>query len=639
MRSDTAEHDSVPTSVPRHVRLAPLSLAALGIVFGDIGTSPLYAFKLCFSEGHGFAPTPEHVLGILSLIFWALTGVVSINYAMIILKADHGGEGGILALHALFRPTDRQGAPPKLTFIMLLVLFGAGMLYGDGVMTPAISVLSAVEGLNVVTTQAHQFIVPVTVVILFGLFYFQRFGSARIGSIFGPVMALWFLALAVAGGAAVIAHPQVLAAIDPRHAIGFLIQNRWAGILVLGAVVLCVSGVEALYADLGHFGRTPIRIAWFGMVFPALLLDYFGQGALVLGDPSTLRNPFYNLFPSWAILPMVGLATLATVIAAQALISGAFSLTQQAVALGYSPRFRVVHTSRHHGGQIYMPTINALLAAACILMVVTFRSSERLGYAYGLAVTVTMLAVSITYCTVARMRWKWPWWRVALVGVLFMQFDLSFLIGNLPKLFLGGWVPATIALMVFIFFTTWVEGRRHFAKAFAALAATHDPIADGFRNRNPEPNLGTAIILTPTPMGTPAALRHPWLRREIERQFIVLLSIVPERHPYVTERARITTETLAPGLVRVMAHYGFMETPNIKQIMMSCKRDMDGFPLRDPVYYFLARPRVLPDTGPGAMWPWQRGLYALMLASARPFTDSLGLPADKIIEFGIAIPV
>jgi KUP system potassium uptake protein len=272
-------------------------------------------------------------------------------------------------------------------------------------------------------------------------------------------------------------------------------------------------------------------------------------------------------------------------------------------------------------------------------MVATFGSSDRLGAAYGLAVTVTMLAVKITYCAVARKRWHWPWWRVALIGVLFLSFDISFLVGNLPKLLAGGWVPVAIAVVVFTFFTTWVEGRRRFAKAYAALAALHDPVADGFRNRTPEPRLGTAIVLTPTASGTPAALRHDWLRRELQHQFIVLLTIVPERHPYVTETARITTEALAPGIVRVMAHYGFMETPNIKQIMMSCKRDMDGFPLRDPVYYFLARARVTPATGPGAMWPWQRGLYALMLSSARPFTDSLGLPADKIIEFGIAIPV
>ena len=630
---------ALPLASPR-ARLAPLSLAALGVVFGDIGTSPLYAFKQCFGAGHGFAPTPEHVLGILSLIFWSLVGVVSINYATIILRADHDGEGGVLALHALFRPTKRSGVPAPLTFITLLVLFGAGMLYGDGVMTPAISVLSAVEGLDVIARESHPFVVPLTVAILVGLFAFQRFGTGRIGSIFGPVMTLWFLALGIAGAFSLAHYPAVLAAIDPRHAIGFLIRNRWAGILVLGSVVLCVSGVEALYADLGHFGRTPIRIAWFAVVFPALVLNYFGQGALVLATGrASLTNPFYNLYPAWALIPMVILATVATVIASQALISGAFSLTQQAVQLGYSPRFRVVHTSQHHAGQIYMPTVNAVLAIICIALVLTFRSSDRLGSAYGLAVTVTMLSVSITYCTVALKRWKWPWWRVALVAVLFLQFDLSFFIGNLPKIASGGWVPALIALCIFTFFTTWVEGRRRFTTALAKMSI---PVEEFLRQSptlsSPVAN-GTVVVFSVGTQGVPVTLQHEWLKHEMLHERVVLMTILHELQPHVPRAERLKVEQYAPCLFRVTARYGFMENPKMAEILALCKAEGLGDVVEEPVYYFLTRPRIVPSSEPGGMTGWRRGLYSMMLRSARSFSDSLGLPPNRIVEFGVSIPV
>ena len=640
-RTDTADavvSESGPAG-RSHGRLGPLSLAALGVVFGDIGTSPLYAFKQCFGQGHGFAPTPEHVLGILSLIFWALFGVVSINYATIILRADHDGEGGVLALHALFRPTSRIGAPAPLTFITMFVLFGAGMLYGDGVMTPAISVLSAVEGLNVATAAAEPFVVPITVAILVGLFLFQRFGTGRIGAIFGPVMTLWFVALGVAGAFSLVHHPAVLFAIDPRHALHFMLTNRWAGVLVLGSVVLCVSGVEALYADLGHFGRTPIRVAWFAIVFPALLLNYFGQGALALGNPAALGNPFYSLFPAWALFPMVLLATVATVIASQALISGAFSLTQQAIQLGYSPRFRVIHTSQYHAGQIYMPTINAVLAVICILLVLTFRSSDRLGSAYGLAVTVTMLSVSITYCTVARKRWAWPWWRVALVAVLFLQFDVSFFIGNLPKLVAGGWVPAVIAVCIFTFFTTWVDGRRRFATALARMSTPVDEFLREVRTQEPLRADGTAVVLTASTQGIPIALRHEWLRHEMLHEQIVLMTVVHEPQPHVPLARRVRVESLGPNLLRVTAHYGFMQNAKMSEILELCKIEAGSGVIEEPVYYFLARPRLVPDEHPKAMRPWRRTLYGIMLRSARSFSDSLGIPADRIVEFGVAIPV
>lgn len=620
-------------------RLAILSLAALGVVFGDIGTSPLYAFKQCFGGSHGFAATNDNVLGILSLIFYALTGVVCINYALIILRADHDGEGGVLALHALFRPTTRVGAPAPLTFITLLVLFGAGMLYGDGVMTPAISVLSAVEGLNVATNAFQPYIVPITIAILLGLFFAQRFGTGRIGAIFGPLMGIWFIALALVGSFAIVNHPGVLVALNPAYGIGFIVHNGWAGFLVLGAVVLCVSGVEALYADLGHFGRTPIRVSWFGLVYPALLLNYFGQGALVITNADALQNPFFLLFPPWALFPMVALATMATVIASQALISGAFSITQQAIQLGYSPRLRIIHTSQSHEGRIYMPTVNAALAIACIALVLAFRSSDHLGAAYGLAVTVTMLAVSITYCAVAYKKWHWPWWRVAIVAVLFLQFDLSFLIGNLPKIFAGGWVPAVIAITIFTLFVTWIDGRRRFFSALQALSTPVDEFVEEVRGREPDRSAGTAIVLTPTTDGIPFALRHEWLRHEILHEQIVLLTVVVERRPNVPLAERVRVEKLAPNLLRVTAHFGFVQNPKMDQILEYCREAGDAVAFSEPIYYFLARPRVVPAQGPDAMAPWRRSMYDFMLRSARPFTDSLGLPPDQVIEFGVSIPV
>ncbi|MBV9646421.1 MAG: KUP/HAK/KT family potassium transporter [Candidatus Eremiobacteraeota bacterium] len=635
-----AQPKAPPESEPEahRVALPALALAALGVVFGDIGTSPLYAFRQCFIVGRGFAPTHEHVLGILSLIFWALTGVVCINYTSIILRANYEGEGGILALLALLKPTTRAGNPGRLPAIALLVLLGAGMLYGDGIITPAISVLSAVEGLGVATKAAQPFIVPLTVAILAALFYVQRYGTGRIGNVFGPVMVLWFVAIGLAGALAIIRHPLVLEALDPRHAFAFLIANRWAGILVLGAVVLCVSGVEALYADLGHFGLKPIQASWFSLVYPALLLNYFGQGALVLQRPAAIEAPFYSLVANWALYPMVFLATLATVIASQALISGVYSLTQQAVQLGYSPRVNVIYTSRRHAGRIYMPAITAFLAILCILIVVTFRSSDRLGAAYGLAVTVTMLCTSLTYGTVARKKWRWPWWRLAPLLAFFLMFDLSFLTGNLPKLVAGGWIPALIALVIFTLFTTWVDGRRRFAAALDALSTSMDEFCREVGNRQPDRAAGTAIVLTPSREGVPFALRHEWLRHEILHEQIVLLTIVQERRPFVPPSERVRLENLTDNLVRVTAHYGFTQQPDVNEIFAVAKNVAPGV-FGEPIYFFLARPRLVIDRSPEAMRGWRRTLYTIMLRNATPLTDSLGIPPTRIIEFGVAIPV
>jgi KUP system potassium uptake protein len=625
---------SEPGPTNGHIGLHGLALAALGVVFGDIGTSPLYAFKQCFGR---FEPTVGDVLGILSLITWALILVVCVKYASVVLRADNDGEGGTLALLAQLCPSTRIGIPPRMGGLGLLLLFAAGMVLGDGMITPAISVLSAVEGISVATTAAHPVIVPLTVLILLALFLVQSRGTGRIGTIFGPVMLLWFGALAAGGFTQLVRAPQVLAAFNPIYALSFIVHNGLVSILVLGAVVLCVTGVEALYADLAHFGRRPIWLAWYVVVFPALLLNYYGQGALTIRDPHALSNPFYALFPSWALIPMVVLATAATVIASQALISGAFSLTQQAVQLGYLPRLRVVHTSHQLEGQIYMPFVNALLAVACILLVLSFRSSDRLGSAYGLAVTGTMLVDSIVIGFVMRRRFRWSPVAIALLVPIFLIVDLAFLAGNLPKLPEGGYFPLAIAVVVFVIFTTWVAGRTQIAVAVAMLSV---PVEEFIREVDHEPASfaeGTAIFLTPYPEGIPFILRHHWLKTRSFREEVVLLTIVNERRPYVSAEERVEVTQIVPRLTRVKAHYGFMETPNIHEIVGHCRPHVPPEIELEDADYFLARPRL--RTGKhDPSWPaWRRWLLDYMMRNANPLTDSLGIPVDRIIEFGVAL--
>ncbi len=626
---------------PLHeARTAPLALAALGVVFGDIGTSPLYAFKQCFTAGRGFTPTPEHVLGILSLITWALILVVCVKYATVVLRADNHGEGGTLALLAQLRPTSRVGIPAPLTVVTYMLLFAAGMVFGDGVITPAISVLSAVEGIGVAAPAAERFIVPLTVGILIALFAVQSRGAGKIGAVFGPVMVLWFAALALAGGVAVAHDPRVLAAFNPLYALGFIAQNRVAAILVLGAVVLCVTGVEAMFADLAHFGRKAIRLAWYAGVFPALLLDYYGQGALALMDPSALKNPFYLLFPAWALMPMIALATAATVIASQALITGAFSLTQQAVQLGYLPRLKVVHTSHSVEGQIYMPFVNVMLAIACLALVVAFRSSDRLGAAYGLAVTLTMLADSLVIGVLLRRRFKWSWPAIVPLVALFLIVDGAFLAGNLPKLPQGGYIPVAIALVIFTLFTTWVAGRRRLAMALAALSTPVEEFVREVDHRPASTTDGTAIFLTPHPEGIPFILRHHWLHKSVLRDEVVLLTIINHRRPYVDPDQRVSVEQIVPRLTRITANYGFMEEPNVGDILTRCRPQIPKEIELEDADYFLARPRITPRNEPGHGFPkWRRWLLSYMMRNANPLTDSLGIPPDRIIEFGVELKV
>jgi KUP system potassium uptake protein len=624
----------------RDARLAPLALAALGVVFGDIGTSPLYAFKQCFTAGRGFAPTPDNVLGILSLITWALILVVCVKYASVVLRADNDGEGGTLALLAQLRPTSRIGIPARLTPVAYMLLFAAGMVFGDGVITPAISVLSAVEGIGVAAPAAETFIVPITVGILIALFFVQSRGAGKIGAVFGPVMVLWFGALALAGAFAIAREPRVLAAFDPLYALAFIAHHRVAAILVLGAVVLCVTGVEAMFADLAHFGRRAIWLAWYAGVFPALLLNYYGQGALALADPSALKNPFYLLFPAWALMPMIAVATAATVIASQALITGAFSLTQQAVQLGYLPRLKIVHTSHEVEGQIYMPFVNVMLAVACLALVVVFRSSDKLGAAYGLAVTVTMLADSLVIGVLLRRRFGWRIAYVVPLVALFLTVDGAFLIGNLPKLPQGGYIPIAIAVLMFTVFITWVGGRRRLAMALADLSTPIETFVKEVDHKPASMTDGTAIFLTPHPEGIPFILRHHWLHKSVLREEVVLLTIVNHRRPHVDAANRVVVEQIVPRLTRITANYGFMEEPNVNDILKLCRSQVPPEIDLEDADYFLARPRIVPRNEPGHGFPkWQRWLLRYMMRNANPLTDSLGIPPDRIIEFGVVLKV
>jgi KUP system potassium uptake protein len=623
-----------------HAGLSALGLAALGVVFGDIGTSPLYAFKQTFTIGaHHIEPRPENVLGILSLITWALILVVCVKYASVVLRADNDGEGGTLALLAQLRPTSRVGIPAPVTGIALLLLFAAGMVFGDGVITPAITVLSAVEGIAVASPAAHAFIVPITLAVLIGLFSIQYRGTTRIGAIFGPVMLLWFGALAIAGAIGITHDPTVVRALNPLYGLGFIAAHKWNALLVLGAVVLCVTGVEAMYADLAHFGRRPIWLAWYSVVFPALLLNYYGQGAMALHDPNTLKNPFYLLFAGWALLPMIVLATAASVIASQALISGAYSLTQQAVQLGYLPRLKIVHTSDLLEGQIYMPFVTVALAIASCSLVLAFRSSDHLGTAYGLAVTVTMLCDSIAIGSVLKGRFKWPIIAIVPLVALFLTVDGSFLLGNLPKLLEGGYVPVTIAVIVFIVLTTWVKGRRRLAQAMAEMST---PVEEFIRDVGDRPATmvdGTAIFLTPHPEGIPFILRHHWLKSRMLREEVVLLTIVNDRVPYCSLEERVDVQQIVPRLTRITAHYGFMETPNVMEIIAhAITRVPNEIELED-ADYFLARPRIVPRRDGYGFPAWRRWLLAYMMRNANPLTDSLGIPPDRIVEFSVPLRV
>ncbi|HYR11822.1 MAG TPA: potassium transporter Kup [Longimicrobium sp.] len=619
---------------PKGRYLALMSLAALGVVYGDIGTSVLYAVRESFHHTHGIHPTRDNVLGVLSLIFWALVLVISIKYAVFVLRADNRGEGGILALTSLVTPVGAMRRSPRWVLIML-GLFGTALLYGDGMITPVISVLSAVEGLEVATPLFEPYVVPITIVILIALFMMQSRGTATVGRIFGPVTLVWFVTIAVLGVANIVRDPSVFAAINPLYGVRFFAHNGWNGFLVLGSVFLVVTGGEALYADMGHFGRRPIRLAWYWVVLPALLLNYFGQGALLIHHPEAADNPFFRMVPAWALYPVVVIGTMAAVIASQALITGAYSLTMQAVQLGYIPRVQIDHTSARERGQIYIPQVNWLLMISCIGLTLGFRDSTHVAAAYGVAVTTTMVITSLLLFRVERERWKWPLWASLLFTGFFLAVDLAFWGANIVKIPHGGWFPLVVGALIFVAMTTWKTGRGLLA---ARLNAGTMPIelflADVARNP-PHRVPGTAVFMYGNPAGTPPALLHSLKHYKVLHERTVFLSVTTEEVPHVEPAESVSVEELGEGFYRITLSYGFMEDPDVPAALATIQvPGLDLAPARTS--YFLGRETLIPSKEPG-MARWRRALFAVMARNARPATAFFGLPANRVVELGAQI--
>ncbi len=610
-----------------------LALGALGVVYGDIGTSPLYALHEAFSGPHAFDVTPANVFGVLSMVLWSLLFVVTFKYLGFILRADNRGEGGILALMSLARAEGKRGK--RQWTIAVLGLFGAALLYGDGMITPAISVLSAVEGLNVATTVFERFVVPITILILILLFAIQRRGTGGIGAVFGPVTLVWFLALAALGVRGILQNPSVLGAIDPRHAFRFFREHGFHGLLVLGAVLLVITGAEALYADMGHFGRRPIRLAWLTVVLPSLVLNYFGQGALLLADPSAATNPFFRLSPDWALFPLVVLATAATCIASQALISGAFSLTRQASQLGFFPRVNIVHTSSGAIGQIYIPSVNWILMLCTIGLVLGFRRSTNLAAAYGIAVTLTMLITTLLALVVEIRVWRWNLFAAGALTAIFLFVDLSFLSANVVKILQGGWFPLLVGACVFGLMVTWRRGREilreRLSQSMLPIAAF---VADANR-RPPTRVAGTAVFLNGDPDGTPMALLHNLKHNRVLHETNVFLTVETDEIPHVAEADRLRVELLAPGFWRARVLYGFMEDPDVPAALAGAKAQ--GLAL-DPrmATYFLSRNTLLATPHPG-MARWREQLFIFMTRNASRATQFFRLPPNRVVEMGMQV--
>ncbi|MHB1298005.1 MAG: potassium transporter Kup [Gemmatimonadaceae bacterium] len=625
---------------PTGKRLAVLTLTALGVVYGDIGTSPLYAMRESFSPEYGLAPSPANVYGILSLILWALILVVSVKYIFFILRADNRGEGGILALLALLLK-EQLSTTRRRILLVSLGLFGAALLFGDGMITPAISVLSATEGLTVVSPLFAPVILPATVLILVGVFFSQRFGSAGVGAIFGPVMALWFLSIAVLGLAEIVREPQILAAANPWMGVRFLFTHGPMGFFVLGAVVLVVTGAEALYADMGHFGRGPIRLAWFAMVLPALVLNYFGQGALILRDPAAAANPFYLLAPRPLLYPLIALATVAAIIASQAMISGAFSLIQQCIQLGYSPRLTITHTSAKQFGQIYVPEISAALMVGCLVLVLGFGSSTALGAAYGVAVTGTFVITTALFTVLAVVSWKWPLWKALLFFGVFFVIDGTLLGASLLKLVHGGWVPIAVAVVIFTLMTTWKRGRDILRERLTDIALPIDTFLEDIGQRARARVPGTAVFMTSEAHGVPVVLLHHLKHNKVLHETVILLSIITDEVPEVPRAERARIEALGQGFFRVTAHYGFMESADVKEVLQKC-RDF-GIAARPlDTSYYLGREQLIPRRGPWkkrglSMNIARKKLFALMSRNARSATEYFQLPPNRVVELGTQI--
>ncbi|MDO9403057.1 MAG: potassium transporter Kup [Polaromonas sp.] len=615
--------------------LAALTLGAIGVVYGDIGTSVLYAVKEVF--GHGHVPfTPENVYGILSIFVWTLTVIVSIKYVALVLRADNNGEGGLIAMLALASTAVKD--KPRLRGTLLAVgIFGTSLFYGDGVITPAISVLSAVEGLEVVSPAFKQGVIPITLVILFVLFAVQKRGTADIGKFFGPLTLLWFLVLAVLGISQIVTHPEILWAISPLYALRFMWDFPGTTFIILGAVVLCVTGAEALYADLGHFGKKPIRLAWFTVVMPCLVLNYFGQGALLLGNPAAVKNPFYMMAPEWALLPLVGLATLAAVIASQALITGAFSVTKQAIQMGYLPRLNIQHTSVRDAGQIYMPFINWALFVTIALAVLMFRSSSNLAAAYGIAVCADMLITTVLTFYVIRYGWKYPLWLCIAATGLFFVIDFAFFASNLLKLFAGGWFPLVIGGAVFTLMMTWKQGRHLLNEKLRADAIDLPSFLDAVFVSPPARVEGTAVFLTAEPGSVPNALLHNLKHNKVLHENNLFVTVRSHEVPWIGLDKRLEIESLGHHCWQVVIHYGFKNDPDVPKALLQmrgrgCETDAMT------TSYFLSRDTVIPTIGTG-MANWREKLFAQMHANASDAADFLSLPNNAVVELGSKIEI
>ena len=621
---------------PSGRRLAILTLTALGVVYGDIGTSPLYTMKEAFGTSHGLAPSVVNVYGILSLVFWSIVLVVVVKYLVFILRADNHGEGGVLALLALvLQRQHRSKDQRRRKLFVILGVFGTALLFGDGIITPAISVLGAVEGVEIATPAFSHFVVPITIGILLLLFMVQRFGTAQVGRAFGPVTLVYLLVIGVLGLLEILRAPRILAAINPWYAGRFFSEHGVVGFAALGAVFLSVTGAEALYADMGHFGRKPIKLAFFSLVLPALLLNYFGQGALLLRVPEAVENPFYLLAPRWALYPLLLIATLAAIVASQALISGVFSLAQQAVQLGFSPRTTIVHTSAREHGQIYVPQINKLLMIGTLLIVAGFKSSGALGAAYGIAVTGTMAITTLLFAVVARTRWGWPLWRVVALATFFFVFDFAFLGANALKIVQGGWVPLAIALGVLTLMTTWKLGRERLYEIMKGRSLPIELLLGEIERRPPPRVAGTAVFLTSDAEGASVVLLHHLKHNKALHEQVVLLSVKPADVPYVEGEERVTVKPLGQGFFRVVIRSGFMETPDVPELLALGAEHGLRTKLMETSYY-LGREQLIPS-GTAKMARWRKKLFVLMSRNAQSAARFFGLPSNRVVELGAQI--
>jgi KUP system potassium uptake protein len=615
--------------------LGMLSVAALGVVYGDIGTSPLYALHETFSGTSGIPPTPENVLGVLSLVFWSLILVVTIKYHIVIIRADNKGEGGVLALMALVQGSRQaRGLPPRHVMI-ILGIFGAALIYADGALTPAISVLGATEGLEIATPGLARIVVPLTLVILIGLFWFQSHGTARIGAVFGPIMLVWFWTIAILGVVAIIRQPSVLVAVSPVHAVEFFAQNIQRGFIVLGAVFLVVTGGEALYADLGHFGHKAIQVAWFSTAGPALVLNYFGQGALLLHDPGAAVNPFYHLAPSWFLYPLIALATAAAIIASQAIISGAFSLTRQAIQLGYSPRMQIDHTSSREIGQIYVPAVNWGLMLLTCAFVLYFGSSTNIAGAYGVALSTLMLMTTLMFYVMSREVWRWSFVKATVVVGLFLAMDVPFFIANALKIRNGGWIPLATAAALFLLMSTWKRGREILSKRLQEKSVPLNILMADLAADPPLRVPGVAVFMSGNPGGTPPALVHNLAHNKVLHERVVFLTVLTDEVPHVSPDERVKVKHLGKGFHAVNARYGFMEDPSMQDIIDRCRERRLEIPLEGTTF-FLGREELVSTERPG-MARWRERLFAFMSRNALRATAFFQIPATQVFEVGAQV--